>query len=404
MTEATPLFDLSDPGYTANPYDTYRAARDSAPVCPLSAHGPWAVTGRAEVTAVLADPVRFTCRENTRGAYEFTDACRELLADSVYYRVPPFHTDPPDHGRFRALVEKSLTPDALRPREPAIRAHAETLLGEVKDKGEADLFAAFAHPLTLAVICDIIGVPAEDRTMVKAWNDDWLLMQVLPLPEEDQLRCAKSVLAYEAYFRALLEDRRRHPADDLLGSLAAADCPPDDAVAALLSLLPSAHEPTGHLITNTVHRLLADRDRWEAVVADPGLVPAAVEEGLRHSASLQSALRTATEDTAVGGVRIPAGAKVYAMVAAVGRDPETADDPEAFRLDRGAPTGHLAFGHGPHTCPGADLARLQGRIALETLTTTVPDLHLAPGFEPHRLPGGLVLHGLLALPVTWPAN
>ncbi|MEU1474798.1 cytochrome P450 [Streptomyces sp. NPDC005760] len=404
-TPGTPLFDLSDPGYTDSPYDTYRVARDSAPVCPVSPDGPWVVTGRAETTEVLDDPLRFTSRDNTRGGHEFTAACRELLADSVYYRVPPFHADPPGHGRFRALVDEAFTPAALRPREPAVRALAETLVQDMRDAredGGADLFARFAYPLSLAVIGDLIGVPPADRTTVKAWNDDWLLMQVLPLPEADQLRCAKSVLEFEAYVRALWEERRRHPADDLLSSLAAAGRPADDCVAAVLTLLPSAHETTSHLITNTVHRLLADREQWQAVVADPRLIPAAVEEGLRHSTSLQGVPRTATRDTAVGGVRIPAGAKVQVMVAAPGRDTVAADpDPESFRLDRRGPARHLAFGHGPHTCPGAHLARLQSRIALETLTAVLPGLDLAPGFEPRRIPGGLVLHGLMALPVTW---
>ncbi|MFF1302867.1 cytochrome P450 [Streptomyces sp. NPDC058307] len=412
-TEPAGLFDLSDPRYTANPYDTYRVARQTAPVCPITGDGPWIVTGRAEAAAVLRDPVRFTSRANTLGAYEFTDACRKLLSDSVYYRVPPFNADPPEHGRFRALVDEEFSPAALHRNEPAIRATADTLvrgLKSTKDETGADLLAGFAQPLPLAVICDIIGVPPQDRDTVKAWNNDWLLMQVLPLPEEDQLRCAKSVLEFEAYFRALLADRSRHPADDLLGVLAAAAaqsdpvCTHDDAVAALLSLLPSAHETTSHLIANTVHRLLRDRRLWEEVVSDPGLIPAAVEEGLRHTTSLQGTPRLVTEDTVVGGTAIPAGAKVHAMVAAVGRDPESAEDPETFRLDRTGPPRHFAFGHGPHSCLGAHLARLESRIALEALTTTLPDLELAPGFEPHHLPGGFVLHGLLTLPVTWPTS
>ncbi|MFF3935690.1 cytochrome P450 [Streptomyces phaeofaciens] len=175
-------------------------------------------------------------------------------------------------------------------------------------------------------------------------------------------------------------------------------------MAALLNLLPSAHETVTHLIANTVHQLLRDRTRREAVVADRGLIPAAVEEGLRFDTSIQGAPRLVTEDTVHGGVAIPAGAKVHAMVASVGRDPGVVEDPETFRLDRGGPAGHFAFGHGPHSCLGAHLARLESRIALETLAGTPPTMELAPGFAPQYLPGGLVLHGLLALPVTWPTS
>ncbi|WP_306334424.1 cytochrome P450 [Streptomyces sp. KL118A] len=404
------LFDLLNPQYMASPYDAYRVAREKAPVCPMAADGPWIVTGREEMAAVLRDPARFTSRTNTHGTYGFTDECRELLSGSVYYRIAPFNADPEDHGRFRSLVDEAFSPTALRRREPAVRAAAGALVAEFKDSGGVDLLAGFAYPLPLTVLCDIIGVPAEDRATVKGWLGDWLLMQVLPLPPEDQLRCAKSVLAYEEYVRGLLAERRRQPTDDLLTVLADAAaqsdpvCTVDDAVLALLVLLASGHETTTHLITNTVHRLLGDRKQWERLVADPGLIPAAVEEGLRFNTSVQGAPRVVTEDVTLGGVAVPAGAKVHAMVAAAGRDPGTADDPETFSLDRTDPPRHFAFGHGPHSCLGADLARLQGRVALEALVEAVPEMELAPGFAPQHLPGGLVINGLLALPVTWPTS
>ncbi|MFI2208788.1 cytochrome P450 [Streptomyces sp. NPDC020141] len=413
------LFDLTSPEYLASPYDAYRVARRRAPVCPMTPDGPWVVTGRAETTAVLADPERFTSRANTRGAYGFSAECEELLAGSVYHRVALFNADPGPHGPFRALLDEEFSPRALRRREPAVRASARALVQELRESRESqepqgaqgrdgvDLLSRFAYPLPLAVLCDVIGIPPGDRDTVKAWNGDWLLMQVLPLPPEDQLRCARGVLAFEAYVRGLLAERGRRPSGDLLGVLAAAAaqsdpvCTDDDAVLALMLLLAAGHETTTHLIANTVHQLLRDRSRWERVVADPGLIPAAVEEGLRFTSSLQGVTRTAVEDATVGGVRVPAGAKVHAMVAAAGRDPGAAEDPETFRLDRTAPVRHLAFGHGDHACLGAGLARLESRIALETLVSELPELRLAPGFAPRHLPGGLVLHGLLSLPVTW---
>ncbi|MEW2387487.1 cytochrome P450 [Streptomyces venezuelae] len=409
MSETDPakLFDLMSPQYMASPYEAYRVARESAPVCPMSAQGPWIVTGRDEVAAVLTDTARFTARTNTHGAYGFTDECGQLLADSVFYRVAPFNADPAEHGRFRALVDEEFSERALRRHEPAVRAAARTLVDGFKDTGSVDLLAEFTQPLPLTVLCDIIGIPSGDRATVKGWLGDWLLMQVLPLPPEDQLRCAKSLLEYEAYVRSQLADRRRQPADDLLTVFADAAaqsdpvCTVDDAVLGLLVLLASGHETATHLVTNTVHQLLRDRAQWEKLVADRELIPVAVEEGLRFTTSVQSAPRTATEDVTLGGVAVPAGAKVHAMVAAVGRDPGTAEDPETFRVDRTGPPRHFAFGHGPHACLGAGLARLEARVALETLADALPDLELASGFAPQHIPGGLVINGLLALPVTW---
>ncbi|MFF1377335.1 cytochrome P450 [Streptomyces sp. NPDC058308] len=401
------LFDLMNPRYMASPYDAYRVARERVPVCPMSADGPWVVTGRAEMAGVLGDPTRFTSRTNTHGAYEFTDACRELLAGSVYYRVALFNAGPAGHGRFRSLLDEEFSPRALRRHEPAVRATAGELVAGFKDAGGVDLLAGFAYPLPLTVLCDVIGVPPADRATVKSWLGDWLLMQVLPLPPEDQLRCAKSVLAFEAYFRDLLADRRRRPADDLLGVLADAAaqsdpvCTVDDAVLALLVMMAAGHETVTHLITNTVHQLLRDRAQWERLVADRSLIPGAVEEGLRFNTSVQGVPRTVTEDVTLGGVDLPAGAKVHAMVAAAGRDPGSADDPETFALGRTAPPRHFAFGHGPHSCLGAGLARLEAQVALEALVEGVPTLELAAGFEPQHIPGGFVINGLLALPVTW---
>lgn len=401
------LFDPTSQQFIENPYEAYRASRLQVPVCPVGPGDTWVVTGREEMMAVLRDPIRFSSRKNLDGAYEFSPECQELLAGSLFYHVALFNIEPPEHARFRSFINEEFSPRSLRRREPAIRALAEGLVHDFKDSGSADLLHQFAYPLPMTVICDIIGIPPADRPMVKAWNNDWLMMQVVPLPPEEQLRCAKSVLEYEAYYRELLAERSRQPADDLLTALttAAAEADPvctlDDAVVAVRVMLAAGHETTTNLIANTMFQLLRDRPLWEQVVRDSSLAAAAVEEGLRYDPSVQGAPRLATEDTVIGDVTIPAGAKVHAMFAAAGRDPGQAEDPETFRLDRSGPPRHFGFGHGIHFCPGAPLARLESRIALETLAAALPGLRLSDGFEPQHMPGGFVFHGLTALPVTW---
>jgi cytochrome P450 len=209
------------------------------------------------------------------------------------------------------------------------------------------------------------------------------------------------------YFRDLLQQRREHPEGDLLSHLAEAANHPDpvstddDTLVALRVMLAAGHETTTNLIANTMLHLLERRDLWEAIVADSGLIPAAVEEGLRFDPSVQGAPREATEAMTVGDVQIPAGGRVQAMFSAAGRDPSWVDDPDTFRLDRTGPPRHHSFGYGIHFCIGAPLARLESRIAFETLTQLLPGLRLQAGYEPAHVPGGFVFHGLTGLPVTW---
>ena len=400
------LFNPMSPEFMANPHGAYAVTREKAPVCPVGP-GTWVVTGREEMMAVLREPARFSSRKNLDGQYPFCDEAQQILADSLFYRVALFNVEPPEHGRFRAFINEEFSPRALRRREPAIRALAAELVDGFSKDGGVDLLSRLAYPLPMTVICDIIGVPVEDRATVKAWNNDWLMMQVVPLPPEEQVRCARSVVEYENYYRELLAKRQSEPKDDLLTVFvqeAAKDepvCTLDDAIVSVRVMLAAGHETTSNLIANTMYQLLRDRQLWEQLVADPALAAAAVEEGLRFDPSVQGAPREATEDTTVGGVQIPAGAKVQAMFAAAGHDPATADDPDAFRLDRQGPPRHFGFGYGIHFCLGAPLARLESRIALETLAAKLPDLALAPDFEPQYLPGGLVFHGLAALPVVW---
>jgi cytochrome P450 len=402
------LFDVESAHFNADPYRHYGVARQSCPVTEVGDRR-WVVTGRDEIRAVLSDPVVFTTRRVLDGNFPLTEECRELLAGSLFAKVPPLNADPPEHSRFRALIHDFFSPRALRAREGAIRARADALLVELAARGEFDLLADFAYPLPMRVICEILGVPEEDHLKVKAWNDSWLALQVLPLDPERQLECARQVLEYESYYLDLLARRRREPGADLVSLLAEASIGPveheteltDGAVlAALRVILAAGHETTTNLVANITHQLLRDRRLWKRLVAEPALVPAAVEEGLRFECSVQGTSRDTTQEVRLGEVNVPADAKLHVMMAAVGRDPDTAEDPDVFRLDRTGPPRHLGFGHGPHFCVGAALARTEARIAFEALIEHLPDLALAPDFTPVYLPGGFVFRGLAALPVT----
>jgi cytochrome P450 len=172
-------------------------------------------------------------------------------------------------------------------------------------------------------------------------------------------------------------------------------------VVALRVMIAAGHETTTNLISNTLYHLLENRELWQALVADPALAAAAVEEGLRFDSSVIGTPRVATEALPVGAVDVPAKAKLRLMIGAVGRDPGLVDDPDTFRLDRSGSPKHHGFGYGVHFCIGAPLARLEARIALETLVETLPGLRLDDGFAPSFVPGGFTFHGLQELPVSW---
>ncbi|MFF3763565.1 cytochrome P450 [Streptomyces sp. NPDC001922] len=401
------LYDPRSEAYIQCPYDAFAATRSTAPVAHHTGIDEWFVTGRAEIEDLSRDHARFANRYSSDGTFDFTPECRAVLNRTLYYHDSLFSAESATHSRFRRLFREFFAPRNLRRIEPSIRAVAEDLVREFADAGRTDLLRQFALPLPMTVICDIIGIPAQDRATVKAWHDDWIALQVTPLPAEEQLRCARSLITYEAYVRDLLDLRHRRPAEDLLTVLAraaAADdpvCTVDDAVVALRVMIAGGHETTTNLISNTVFHLLSERELWRKVVTNPELIDAAVEEGLRFDSPVQGAPRVTTETVRIDGQELPKGSRLRVMFAAAGRDPNWVTNPDAFRLDRQGSSRHLGFGHGIHFCLGAGLGRLEARTALRTLVEALPELRLKEGFAPQYAPGEFAFRGLTSLPVTW---
>ncbi|MEU3460307.1 cytochrome P450 [Streptomyces sp. NPDC006733] len=410
------VFDPQSPQFIACPFAAYDVSRRELPVAHHPVLDEWIVTGREELQSVLRDGENLTSRHNLDGHVPLAPEARSALDDTLFFQPALYNVSGPEHTRFRTFISEYFAPRRLRVLEPAIRATARRLVAELTEAGPeagaasgagADLLARFAQPLPYTVICDVIGIPEQDRAAVKGWNDAWLALQVVPLPAEQQVRCARALRAYEDFLRQLLADRAEHPAEDLITGLLHASrgddplCTVDQAVVALRFMIAAGHETTTNLISNAVHQLLTERERWDAVVADPALVAAAVEETLRFDSSVQGALRVATGKVRIGDTTVPPGARVRVMFAAAGRDPEWVEDAGTFRLDREGPPRHLGFGLGIHFCVGAPIARLEARIALETLAAALPGLRLADGFAPQYLPGGFIFHGLAALPVSW---
>jgi len=269
--------------------------------------------------------------------------------------------------------------------EPRIRAIVDQLLDAVDPFARFDLVSTLTFPLPATIIFSFVGIPERDWPRLKAWcGHRATLAWGRPTPEE-QVRHAESMAAYRGYVREFVATKA-HARDDHFASalLAIHDEDPEaltheEITSIVYSLTFAGHETTNYLIGNVVRRLLEDPARWDAVVADPELIPGAVHETLRYDTSVPVWRRVTKRPTTLGGVNLPQGAKLFLWLAASGRDAAVFPKPETFDLRRANATKTLAFGKGIHYCLGAALGRLEAEIALEALTRRFPRLRLVEG-------------------------
>jgi cytochrome P450 len=351
----------------------------------------WLVSRYADVKLVLGD------RRFSRAMAIGRDAPR-------MYPMPPetnlLTMDPPEHGRLRTLLAKAFTQRRVETLRPRIRELAGTLTdGLLAHGAPVDLVEHFALPLPVAVICELLGVPMADRARFRGWTDT--MMSTTDRPVEE-MRANQA--AMHAYLAELLDRHRVEPADDLMSALIEASdergrLTPDELLSLCALLLVAGHETTATQIPNFVYVLLEHPDAWARLVADPGLIPVAVEELMRFVPAVEGAIQPhyATEDVEIGATLVRAGEPVLVALAAANRDPRRFEDPDELRLDR-RENQHVGFGHGAHHCLGAQLARAELQESLLALTSRLPGLHIAddPGWKSE-----VVVRGVLRLPVAW---
>jgi cytochrome P450 len=354
----------------------------------------WMITGYEAARAAFVDPriVKGT------GGGAFTELLPPDVTSAINHHL--LAINPPDHGRLRRLVSAAFTRRRSEELAPRIQQRTDELIDGLDGRaGPVDLLAEFAFPLPITVICELLGIPDGDRGQFRSWTAAVVAGGLAGFETY-----SAAITGLVGYVRELLAEKRRNPADDLLSALVAVrdegdQLTEDELTSMVFLLLIAGHETTVNLIANGVLALLTNPSQLAALRADPDLIETAVEELLRFDGPLQSAIPAETvTEVEIGGVRIPAGADVIISVLAANRDP--ARTPDADRLDLFRPeVAHLAFGHGIHHCLGAPLARLEARIALGSLVDRLPALRLVgPADQLARRPG-LLINGLVELPV-----
>jgi cytochrome P450 len=307
--------------------------------------------------------------------------------------------DPPEHQRLRRMLTAEFTIRRMKRLEPRIVEIVEAQLDAMEKAGPpADLVASFALPIPSLVICELLGVPYDDR-------DDFQRRSArqldLSIPMAERL---KLVRRGREYMSTLVERARQQPGEDILGMLVrehGTELTDDELIGVAGLLLLAGHETTSNMLGLGTLALLRHPDQLAAVRDDPGAIGPAVEEMLRWLSIVHSAIpRITTTDVEVAGVPIPAGQLVFVSLPSGNRDPDFIDSPEVLDIRRGAP-GHLAFGHGVHHCLGAPLARMEMRIAFPALLRRFPTLELAEDFEDVAFRSFHFIYGLRSLEVTW---
>ena len=403
-------FNPLSPENVADPYPFYRAMRHHAPLYQVSGAGFFIVSRYADILHVLSHPEIFSSRQPPGVETKTLDDVIEILSDGY----PPMDTlltsDPPVHSRFRALVNKAFSARRVATLEPKIRQIANELIDRFIGDGKAELVSQFAIGLPLTVIADALGVSHFDMDDFKRWSDDAVAPLGGMISHQRQLECARSQIEFQRYFEARLEERKSASRDDLTTDLLNARLegtrPLDVAeiLNIIYQLLVAGNETTTNLISSAMMLLMRNPDQMRLVIEDRSLVPNMIEEALRLESPVQSLFRVAKTASEIAGVKIPEGARLAVMYASGNRDEAEFPAPDRFDVRRANARTHLGFGQGEHFCIGAALARLEARVAFETLLTRMPVIRFAAGKNDFAHTPSFILRGLRELHLEFEAS
>ncbi|MFJ4617516.1 cytochrome P450 [Streptomyces sp. NPDC088812] len=396
-------FDPWDPAFVADPYPAYAELRERGRVIRYEPTGQWLVPHHADVSALLRDR-----RLGRTYQHRFTHEDFGRTAPPAEHE--PFHTlndhgmldlEPPDHTRIRRLVSKAFTPRTVERLKPYVERLAGELVDGLVAAGGGDLLTDVAEPLPVAVIAEMLGIPASERAPLRPWSADICGMYELGPSQETARRAVRASVEFSGYLRELIAARRKEPGEDLISDLIAAHDEGDrlteqEMISTAVLLLNAGHEATVNATVNGWWALFRNPDQLAALRADHSLVPSAVEELMRYDTPLQLFERWVLDDIEIDGTTIPRGAEIAMLFGSANHDPSVFAAPDRLDLTR-AENPHISFSAGIHYCIGAPLARIELAASMRALLERAPALTLAA--EPSRKPN-FVIRGLEGLNVT----
>ncbi|WP_152414814.1 cytochrome P450 [Blastomonas sp. AAP53] len=407
--DPVPRFSPDDAALKANPYPAFGRLREDDPMH-WAEHGYWVVSRHEDVRGVLMNRDDFGQGDFVENIRLFYGPDFDVMGQRGYKWLSEVFLmqDPPHHTRVRGLVTGALTARRVRTMEPRIREITDRLIDSFAADGQADLIARFAYELPVRVMCDMLGIDPEDERLpavINAIAQSFIVFEARALTADELATANTQIAVLQRFFESLFDERKAAPQDDLATALVQAGgkedaLSHDELVTVAIGLFGAGFETTAHMIGNGLLTFSRFPDQWQLLLSDPvALSAGTVDEILRYESSLIATYRTALRATEVHGQAVARGEKVLTLIGAGNRDPRVFGNPDSFDIGRENAAKHLSFGGGIHFCVGAELARLEGRIAFERLATRLPGLRVdtrAPAWR-----DGFLFRGLGTLPAHW---
>ena len=398
MTATVPL-DLTDPAVVADPYPAFTRAREVAPVQWHEGLRLWLAFTHAESNAVLRD-------RRLGRIWADKEPAERFGSFNLIHRNAILEMEPPDHTRLRRLISAAFARGHVERLRPWVADLAGTLVDGLVERSAGtepvDVLTGMAEQLPVDVIAELLGVPDGDRPLLRPWSNAIVKMYEYGRTTEIEDSAERAAAEFVAYLRTLAAERRRSPGEDLLSHLVSVRdsegdrLTEDELVTTCILLLNAGHEATVNVSGNGLLALLEHPDQLHRLREDPGLLPTAIEELMRFDSPLQLFERTATEDVEIGGITVPAGQKIAALLGSANHDPAVFDSPEVLDVGR-TDNPHISFGAGVHFCIGAPLARVELQASFGALLERTTRLELG---RPARRRPEFVIRGLAELPVV----
>ncbi|WP_234816073.1 cytochrome P450 [Mycolicibacterium agri] len=372
VSDGPVVFDPFSVDFFDAPYETYRRMRDEAPVYYNEKYDFWALTRYEDVAAAIRDHETFSSAKGVT-----LDQVKAKDSQPVGVKII-ISLDPPEHERMRKLVNRVFTPRAVASLESMVQATIDRYVSQLDPSFDA--VADFAALFPVEIITSMLGVPAQDRQQLRLWLDTSLERE--PGSMSTTPEGMEAVMKSAAYYYELIQERRKKPQDDMISRLIEAEVVEDGEarrlddieITGFCTMLGGAGaETVTKLVGNAVVVFADNPDQWQKLLDDRSKIPAAFEELLRYEGPSQYQIRTTTRDITLHGTTIPEGDPVLLINGAASRDERFFPDPDRFDIDRERKVGYnLNFGYGIHSCLGAALARMEGRLALNTLLDLIP--------------------------------